>query len=309
MPPRKVLRDLRSTGSRNTISQAPQTVVMHKCKIGSQQLYIRTTSTPFPMRTGTHLLKAALVATFITPPILDAALPHGSPSLISSAQAQVSVAPTVQWRDIMPALRRPDHGYYATWNGSANVPTGPATGGPLVREEGGEDWWYAHCNLYDSNGEHVGSAAAGYNTVPNWYVLDGGGCFATSDDGPDVREFETGAHRKGSIRSWLARYDLEGNMVWCKSYMMGVFYGVTQGPDGSILAVGEAAANRRSTDPDNLGTQWPIKYNPGITTSGDITALDCNALAYDEMALKATVLKVDLDGNVIWQNFYAWPGS
>ena len=299
MPPRKVLRDLRSTGSRNTISQAPQTVVMHKCKIGSQQLYIRTTSTPFPMRTGTHLLKAALVATFITPPILDAALPHGSPSLISSAQAQVSVAPTVQWRDIMPALRRPDHGYYATWNGSANVPTGPATGGPLVREEGGEDWWYAHCNLYDSNGEHVGSAAAGYNTVPNWYVLDGGGCFATAGGGPDPREFETGTHRKGSTRSWLARYDLEGNMIWCKSYMMGTFYGVTQGADGSILAVGEAQSNRRSTDPLNIGTQWPIKYNPGITNSGNIESLNCTTLGLMGMNRKATVLKVDLDGNVI----------
>ena len=206
----------------------------------------------------------------------------------------------------MPAPRLPDYGTYYAWDGQNYLPTTAAVGGALDRDAGGEDWWYGHCNLYDTGGNLIGFAAAGYNTVPEWGAVDENGCFDHTSDGWRSDEFETAAHRKGSLRQWLARYDTNGNMIWCKSYLMGVFYGVIQGADGSIMAIGEASTNRRSTIA-TTANPWPIQYNPGLTASGDVSMLDCNTAGLGGMNIKPCVLKTDLEGNVIWQNFYGWP--
>jgi hypothetical protein len=87
----------------------------------------------------------------------------------------------------------------------------------------------------------------------------------------------------------------------------GCLYGVTQGADGTIVAIGEAHTNRRSEVSGTQTNQWPIYYNPGITTSDDLTTIDCSSAGMD-LGPKAfrtpTVMKTDLDGVVQWQNFY-----
>lgn len=192
------------------------------------------------------LLKASLVAGFITPPILDDLLQVEFGPCSSSIMAQ---APPVVWKDIMPAPSRPSFGAYYTWNGSNNVIGDPATGGAMAREEGGEDWWYDICELKDASGNLIGYAAAGYNTVPNWGYIDDLGCGSSLPEEPVTGEFETNEHRKGDLRCWVAKYELDGTMAWCRSSLPGVFYGVTQDVDGSIVAAGEASHNRMGTLP------------------------------------------------------------
>ncbi len=181
----------------------------------------------------------------------------------------------------------------------------------MDREDSGEDWWYAHCNLYDGNGTHIGYAAAGYNSMPNWKYLDGYLCFEyldLDDEGPDQIEWETDGWRKGAEQSWLARYDLDGNQLWCRSYLPGVFYGVAQDVDGNIVAIGEGHTNRKATDINN-GQQ--IGYNPGLSDPVNLAEMDCS-IVYEgdllgKMSVKTYLAKVDLDGQVIWQNLYGWP--
>lgn len=231
--------------------------------------------------------------------------------------AQSGIGPSVEWRDIMvPTFTSPWGKHYSWDQGLMNyVPSQVTSSTPITPATSGEDWWYAHCNLYDGSNNLIGYAAAGYNTIPNWGYEDQTGCFKAKienvpgvTEDPKPQEFETWQHRKGAPRQWIARFDRWGNMVWCRSYLPGVLYGITQAEDGSIVAVGEASANRRSEDYQNPGVnQWPITYNPGLTTSGELTGLDCSTSGLGQLALKNTVIKVDLNGQVVWQHFYGIP--
>jgi len=234
---------------------------------------------------------------------------HNTPfgGLLSSVHAQVA-EPVIAFRDIMPAQRKPEFGSVYAWDDSNYVPVGQMTGGNFTAADGGEDWWYAHTNLYE-NGVQIGYAVAGYNTTPEWGVIDLDGCFSAVDNGVESNQFETNEHRKGPLRQWLARYDLEGQQVWCKSFLMGTFYGVTQDPDGNIIAIGETWNNRNSTSASS-GNPWPIRYNPGLPgNSGDISSVSCTSMGWLAMQRKASILKVDLAGEVNWQNHYAWPAT
>ncbi len=92
------------------------------------------------------------------------------------------------------------------------------------RDNGGDDWWYDLCTLKDENGNVIGYAAAGYNTMPNWGFNDELGC-GVEVDGYEQNEFETNLNRKGTLRCWVARYDVDGNFLWCRSSLAGTFYG------------------------------------------------------------------------------------
>jgi hypothetical protein len=187
----------------------------------------------------------------------------------------------------------------------------PSTGQLMDREDSGEDWWFAHCNLYDATGTHIGYAAAGYNTMPNWKYVDGYFCFefdGLDTDPHKTKEWEKPGLRKGALQSWLARYDLDGNQLWCRSYLPGIFYGVAQDTDGSIVAIGEAHANRKSTD---LNNGQVVGYDPGLSDPVNLAELDCSMLYQGELLMgmqrKCYVTKIGLDGQVIWQNLYGWP--
>ena len=226
---------------------------------------------------------------------------------VNLTYGQQPLGPAVEWRSIMPAPQKAGWGSIYEWNSTTSEYEPSTTipnSGPLPPDEGGEDWWYAHCNIYD-NGTLIGYATAGYNTVPNWGFEDGSGCFnKTISPYPIFGEFETYDHRKGQARNWIALYDLDGNQLWCRSYMPGAFYGITQASDGNIVAIGDALSNRRSEDPIT-GNPWPILYNPGLPNSGDdISMINCQNENLPAFEKKATIIKVDLFGNVIWQNYY-----
>lgn len=187
----------------------------------------------------------------------------------------------------------------------------PSTGQMMDREDSGEDWWYAHCNLYDGSGTHIGYAAAGYNTMPNWKYVDGYFCFDFDDMDTDPHktiEWEKPGLRKGALQSWLARYDLDGNQLWCRSYLPGAFYGVALDTDGNIVAIGEAHANRKAAD---LNNGQVVGYDPGLSDPVNLAELDCSMMYEGDMLMgmvtKAYIAKIDLNGQVVWQNLYGWP--
>lgn len=205
----------------------------------------------------------------------------------------------------MPAPWKADWGRdytygFPTWNSTPRTSFDAS-----IREEGGEDWWYDLCVLRDGNGDQIGYAAAGYNTMPNWGFKDALGCGDSEPTGdPNEKEFETLERRKGELRCWLARYDMNGEMVWCRSYFAGTFYGVTQDVDGHIVAVGEASHNRMGeNDPDN--DHPTVRYNPGINTNDlAVQDINCASLGYGNMPPKPLAMKVDIEGNEIWSNLY-----
>ncbi|MBK9148229.1 MAG: T9SS type A sorting domain-containing protein [Flavobacteriales bacterium] len=206
---------------------------------------------------------------------------------------------------------RPDYGSRYTWIGNTLV-EGPESGGAISREESSEDWWYSHCNLYDENGQQIGYAAAGYNKARNWFPLDETGCFGyVPGNTPGWNELETLEERKGQPRCWLARYDMNGQQLWCRSYLIGTFYDVAQDIDGNIVAAGEVGAPRKGTSAQGPYTSLP--YNPGVGLSQDISGIDCDDSPggglppYGEIGLKGYMVKVDLDANLIWQNAYGNP--
>ncbi|MCB0771133.1 MAG: T9SS type A sorting domain-containing protein [Flavobacteriales bacterium] len=175
----------------------------------------------------------------------------------------------------------------------------------IARADGGEDWWYDVCEIHQG-GVLVGYAAAGYNTMPNWGFIDPTGC-RTSRPGLDWKEdeFETATHRKGELRTWLAFYNLQGEMNWCRSFFAGTFYGVVQDSDGNIVAVGETSYTRMSESID-VG-QPDVLYNPGwAATSVNMADVDCSIgpEPLGVMGLKAIAVKVDLSGALQWANCY-----
>src|SRR5690606_14569044 len=103
---------------------------------------------------------------------------------VNLSYAQQPPGPAVEWRNIMPAPQLPGWGTLYEWdaNSQAMIPDVQNPTGPMLREDGGEDWWYAHCNITDGLGIVVGYATAGYNTVPNWGFVDNDGCFSETFD-------------------------------------------------------------------------------------------------------------------------------
>lgn len=208
------------------------------------------------------------------------------------------------WRDIMPAPRK------AGWGRDYDFSTTPASFtlrtsiDEVSRENGGEDWWYDICPLKDPGGNLIGYAAAGYNTMPNWGFEDQLGC-GSEVDPYEHNELETNLNRKGFLRCWVARYDLSGNMMWCKSSLAGTFYGITQASDGSILAVGEASHNRMGED---LVVGHPyLGYNPGLNTVPvDLSTVNCAQAGLGDMKPRPVVMKYDLNGNLDWMNLYGY---
>ncbi len=226
---------------------------------------------------------------------------------IPESRSQTSPAPLVSWQDIMPAPAKANWGRDYTWNGSGwtGVPRTDFDNVPIA--ESGEDWWYDLCVLKDGSGNPIGYAAAGYNTMQNWGYDDELGC-RTSEPSPTVdpsgiAQFESISRRKGELRTWLARYDLEGNMLWCRSFYGGAFYSVTQDADGSIVAGGEMNFARMSES--ILFGQPQLLYNPGrATTETDLSLIDCINSGYGPMAVKPLAMKVDLSGNMVWARSY-----
>jgi hypothetical protein len=75
--------------------------------------------------------------------------------LISVINAQSTFTPNVIWREV-------------------SAPPNNILGQPVSRNQTGEDWWYAHKNLYDATGKLKGYVMVGYTTLvstPSTYSL------------------------------------------------------------------------------------------------------------------------------------------
>ena len=257
-----------------------------------------------------YFLKPALIAALITPPLLNPLSDMGFGGMRAMGQS----SPSAQWRNITSAPLKPSYGFQYEWNGS-DWDSVPSVNVPQSPEESGEEWWYGHCNVKDSEGNVVAYAAVGYATGLNWQTFDGTGCdpwggwTGTTPPGPESGELETQALRRGSVlRAYIALYDLNGRMLWCRTQLPGTFYDVAQDADGNLVAVGDVFHARRAQEP--VIGDAPLPYNPGIGSGADLADVDCSVPwgvglpAPGPMNTQGFIAKFDLNGNQLWQNAY-----
>ena len=220
-----------------------------------------------------------------------------------SVLAQTQPAPGVEWTSITWAPNYPTFGTTYEWNGTVWVPATIQPSGPRDREEGGEEWWYGQCNIFES-GIHVGYVAVGYAGHKNWAIPDPIGCYSSDPGGFDDRPSELGklgSMKGATIRGTIARFDLEGNIIWGRAYNPGSFYAVMQASDESIVAVGEGVGNIEFPGLPSIA----IRHNPASASDPDISdanLFDCGSLGNHIGKMHA--VKVDLDGNLQWFNYY-----
>ena len=177
--------------------------------------------------------------------------------------------------------------------------------GNLDKNKVSDEWWYAHTNIYDANGQHIGYAACGYATWPDASVslASQNNCFSKTPitfplplNGGDYscEPFESKDETRGPLFQTLARYDLQGNMVWCKRFNENTFLNVIQdSQDQSLVAIGITSY---VNDPSGS----PILYHSTVNGAG--TALSCNAT--NQYEYKMNVVKVDLSGNQVYNKIY-----
>jgi hypothetical protein len=260
-------------------------------------------------------LRVLLLAAFIAPIGLESfdELGIGAPRSL----AQGSIGP--DWTNIMAAPRLPDYGYkHVNYDPSDPNNTGrdfelqASIGGDQAREDSAEEWWYSHCNIKDGNGEVVAYAAVGYAAALSWRPYDSTGCHPWGPIvGPPQRdEFETDNLRRVlTLRAYAALFLLDGTMVWCRTFLPGTFYGVSQASDGTIVAVGDVTLPRRAEIPVN--DDDPLLYNPGLGSGYDIADVRCDQPigigqpALGPMQSKGYIVKIDLNGELVWQNAYS----
>lgn len=219
----------------------------------------------------------------------------------------------VDWSNIMAVPVKPNYGYLHTNYDpiQEQFTLVPSTGGAQTPEESGEEWWYAHCNVKDAVGNVIGYAAAGYAAGLSWRPYDGTGChdWSTTIGPADEGELESANLRKGLIlRSFIALFNLDGTMSWCRTILPGTFYGITQAADGDLVAVGDLFLPRRAEQPDL--NDDPLPYNPGLGNGDDIADVSCDVPLgiglppLGPMKTKAYAAKINLSGDLVWQNAY-----
>ncbi len=216
-------------------------------------------------------------------------------SLISYSQFQ---KPTVAWSYFDHPPGWVDGPLITIKPPSTDVP-----GDPLNKDDSGEDWWYDIENIIEG-GEHTGYMVCGFGTWVNFLVEESnvGGCSEFDLPGligPDCLRPALPTETLGSKLGTIARYDLNGNMVWCKAYSFmdeGIIaLAPTTEPSGSFVFVGWGASTRTLT-----GDQVP--YNPDGGPTYDIpTEGMCSSLTS-----KMIVGKINLDGDLQWLNQYGF---
>ncbi len=160
-----------------------------------------------------------------------------------------------------------------------------------------DDWWYNHIKLYD-NGVHVGYIASGYSTWADASVplLTQNNCFQypTSSTYYDCEAFESSTRKRGMLSQVVARYSLDGEMVWCRRFNQDSFFEAIQDDDGNIVLVGITSYVK-----DKNGN--PIRYNPTPNFAG----FELNCLtASNSYSRKLNLVKIDINGNEVFNYIY-----
>lgn len=179
---------------------------------------------------------------------------------------------------------------------------GPALnpGETLTFDQSGEDWWYDIENIYEA-GDHTGYMVSGFATWEGVELREGdiGAC-----DNLNKYPFGADCNRPvpdgillSSKLSTIARYDLNGSMVWCKAVAHSAEGAVAIAPtsDGSFIFTGWGRATRTK-----LGA--PIHLNPTVASPLNDVAEIAGGCA--NLTSKMQVGKITADGVLLWLNQY-----
>src|SRR5690554_5089177 len=151
--------------------------------------------------------------------------------IISLSCYSQNIVPKLDWREV---------------DFPAHFPNGiifdPNTG-HQTQEESAEDWWYDIVPMVDEQRRKNGFIAAGYATWLNLKVDEtiNGGCYITFDmQDENCNRPITNGQEISSKLNMIGKYDLAGNMLWCKSYSKADEGAVSVSPtsDGGYVFVG-----------------------------------------------------------------------
>lgn len=201
-----------------------------------------------------------------------------------------------------------------TWSKTVN--------GLNIWNESGENWWFSHKNLFNTSNQQIGYIACGYtgflfdnnpsdeNLIRNIFNEGINSCVnpypATGPIGAaygvcQPTEFAPANKALSSVRGNVARLDLNGNMLWCVPLTFGDINEVIV-VGNFIYAIGTHSGAR------NMAKSSFLKYNPDASNPNNTFDLSdpsfSGGCGSPLLGAKTYVAKVDLNGNVIWENLY-----
>ena len=177
---------------------------------------------------------------------------------------------------------------------------GSPSNDPITEEASGEDWWYDHKNTYDGNGVQDGYICVGYSQVPNYEYnerdYDTDACWSAELSveccSDEIDLGTTDICNKASFQT-MERFDLSGKRLWYKNFNQRFFSKVIQTSDNGFVAIGSTGSTLE------FGSSSPIYYNPDGMNWQQFTCTTPN-----ENFRQVSIVKVDADGNVIWNYIY-----
>jgi len=218
--------------------------------------------------------------------------------------AQSQPAYVLEWQTHdAPATKPPGNDYL--WNSNTNspvyTPTARASAIPQTLDESGADWWHSVIPI-TQGGSPAGYVAVGYTSFVNWGVSDGCYSYALATY-PSTVFNQRYDRMRGAIRNAVAKYDLDGNLIWYKYYFMESLFDVIQDSNEDLVVTGEAGNSVPLAD---MNTSIPLFHNP--SSSNPSQALQTTGCT--TVARHCLVMKLDLSGNVLWHSVYTpLPGS
>ena len=205
-------------------------------------------------------------------------------------------APTLEWQRVDHAPIQPP-GIEFVWNGDTPVTYDTLYNQPadtITAAESGTDWWNESINIYDSTETHIGYFVAGYSILVNWGDSNICGVSAAPSGTTNPFTKQRPERRLTQLRQCIARYDLNGNRLWFKFLNSGILHGLVQDREGNVIVTGEGGDRRpfaEISDPD-----IPMYLNPA---PGQLYADTLCGMKW-----QATVTKLTLNGEVLWNNMY-----
>jgi hypothetical protein len=187
------------------------------------------------------------------------------------------------------------------------------------QESSGEDWWYSHKNAY-INSSHAGYIACGYTSlvmVPETFsnaesMYNEGlaeSCYnpiiAANYDYDNANseqcwDRDYSGMERTPVRGKVALTDLQGNYSWYRVYCMGEILEVIQ--DGNYFYAIGSAENLKSYNKQSF-----LKYNPTTSNPNQTFNKALNpAITCGNYIRHMFIIKIDLSGNIIWQNLYGF---
>lgn len=217
-------------------------------------------------------------------------------------------------RHHFPAFRSAGQEYERASVGSSWVPSSTVVTA-VDDDHSGADWHFSLANFYEPPiteggplGQQVGYVAAGYVGWSNWSGPTNG-CFDETPPPPDngfpIR-LGTPSSGMGALRMGVALYDLNGVVVWYRAYYDGLLTGVIQDSEGNIVVSGVSANDQLSSVYTDVGTAPSLVVNPRSNSSlGPFSgSVDQPCPTASTARGTAFVMKLDPDGDIIWNHFY-----